>query len=214
MSKVKVVLVDDHKLFRDGLQSLLNDSQQIEVVKAYASSEDLLNNLKNLQTDIIVTDISMGDKNGIELTEFMTREVPCIKMMILSMHNNEEFILKALEAGAKAYLPKDIAGSELIDAILKVHQGEEYYNQMISNTIMKGLARKGHDEKEISVLTSRETDVLIHVANGLMNKEVADTLNISIRTVDCHKNNIMRKLQVNNTAELVKYAIRHNLTEI
>lgn len=214
MSKTKVVLVDDHKLFRDGLLSLLQNSDKVEVVSAYASSEDLLHNLKGLHTDIVITDISMSRMNGIELTEHLHQNFPCIKVMILSMHNNEEFIMKALEAGAKAYLPKDIAGTELIEAITSVAQGEEYYNPMISATIMKSLTRKKQEERENHTLTSREIEVLKLVADGLMNKEVADKLNISIRTVDCHKNNILNKLELNTTAELVKYAIRNQLIEI
>jgi two-component system nitrate/nitrite response regulator NarL len=212
--KIKVVLVDDHKLFRDGLKSLLNDCEHIEVMGAYSCAEDLLKNISFLNVNIIITDISMGGKSGIDLARKISKELPCIKIIILSMHNNEEFIMQAMDAGAQAYLPKDIAGAELISAIEKVYDGQDYIHAAISQTIMKSVLRKKNEIKDNKELTAREIEVLKHVADGLMNKEIAEALHISIRTVDCHKNNIMNKLDLNTTAELVKYAIRHNLTEL
>ncbi|RZT96881.1 LuxR family two component transcriptional regulator [Ancylomarina subtilis] len=214
MSKIKVVLVDDHKLFRDGLKSLLLSNQDIEVVGEFGNAKDLIHQMDKLKTEIIITDISMPGMNGIELTQYVGKAFPEIKMIILSMHINKDFILSAMEAGAKAYLPKDIAGKELIEAIYEVNQGREYFNTLVSNIIMRSLMKKNQDNKGQNELTNRETEVLILVANGLMNKEVANKLHISVRTVDCHKNNIMSKLKLNTTAELVKYAIRNHLIEI
>ena len=214
MCRIKVILIVDHKLFRDGLKSLLLNNKDIEVVGEFGNAKDLIDKLDKLDTEIIITDISMPGMNGIEFTQYMGKEFPDIKMIILSMHINKEFILSAMEAGAKAYLPKDIAGKELIEAIYEVNKGHEYFNQNISNIVMRSLMRKNQEDKIQSGLTKRETEVLTLVANGLMNKEVADKLHISVRTVDCHKNNIMSKLNLNTTAELVKYAIRNHIIEI
>ena len=214
MSKIKVVLVDDHKLFRDGLKSLLQSHLDIEVIGEFGNAKDLINQLNHFEAEIVITDISMPGMNGIELTQLINKEFPDIKMIILSMHINKDFILSAMEAGAKAYLPKDIAGKELVEAIYEVNQGREYFNTDVSNIIMRSLMKKSQDSKGKVELTNRETEVLSLVANGLMNKEVAYQLHISVRTVDCHKNNIMSKLSLNSTAELVKYAIRNHIIEL
>lgn len=214
MSKINVVLVDDHKLFRDGLKSLLENTEDINVVGEFGCAIDLISQINQLPAQIIVTDISMPGMNGIELTQYLTEKHPSIKTMILSMHNNKEFIVRAMDAGAKAYLPKDIAGKELNEAIHEVSRGNEYFNQSISNIVMRSLMRCKKDDKSHGELTRRETEVLRLVADGLMNKEVADQLNISVRTVDCHKNNIMSKLRLNTTAELVKYAIKNHIIEV
>jgi len=214
MNKINVVLVDDHKLFRDGLKSLLHNTKDINVVGEFGNADDLLKQINQLAAQIIITDISMPGMNGIELTQYLVKNHPCIKTIILSMHNNKEFIVSAMDAGAKAYLPKDIAGNELNEAIHEVSQGHEYFNQIISNIVMRSLMRNNKKEKKHGELTKRETEVLKLVADGLMNKEVADKLNISVRTVDCHKNNIMSKLGLNTTAELVKYAIKNHIIEV
>lgn len=214
MNKINVVLVDDHKLFRDGLKSLLHNTKDINVVGEFGNANDLIEQMNQLSAQIIITDISMPGMNGIELTQYLAEKHPYIKTIILSMHNNKEFILSAMDAGAKAYLPKDIAGNELNEAIHEVSLGHEYFNQIISNIVMRSLMRNSKEEKKHGELTKRETEVLRLVSDGFMNKEVADQLNISVRTVDCHKNNIMSKLGLNTTAELVKYAIRHHIIEV
>ena len=136
MSKIKVVLVDDHKLFRDGLKSLLQSHLDIEVIGEFGNAKDLINQLNHFEAEIVITDISMPGMNGIELTQLINKEFPDIKMIILSMHINKDFILSAMEAGAKAYLPKDIAGKELVEAIYEVNQGREYFNTDVSNIII------------------------------------------------------------------------------
>ncbi|MBI9060075.1 MAG: response regulator transcription factor [Labilibaculum sp.] len=214
MNKINVVLVDDHKLFRDGLKSLLHNTKDINVVGEFGNANDLIEQMSQLAAQIIITDISMPGMNGIELTQYLAKEHPCMKTIILSMHNNKEFILSAMDAGAKAYLPKDIAGDELSEAIHEVSEGHEYFNQVISNIVMRSLMRNNKDDKNHGELTKRETEVLRLVADGFMNKEVAHHLNISVRTVDCHKNNIMSKLSLNTTAELVKYAIKNHIIEV
>jgi DNA-binding NarL/FixJ family response regulator len=214
MGNIKVVLVDDHKLFRDGLKLLLHSNNGIEVVGEFGCATDLISKINEINTQILITDISMSGMNGLELTQYFTQNIPSIKVIILSMHINKEFILKAMEAGAKAYLPKDIAGKELIEAIYEVNQGREYFNKNISSIIMRSLMGNKSDINKQAGLTNRETEVLRFVANGLMNKEVAHQLQISVRTVDCHKNNIMNKLKLNTTAELVKYAIKNKIIEI
>ena len=218
MEKIKILLADDHLLFRDGIKSLLNDVDNIEIIEEVANGKELLEKLITTSPDIIIADISMPSMSGIEATKIITKEYPDIKVLILSMHNDEEFILNSIKSGAKGYLPKDTGRDELLKAIYAISNGEEYYNKDISDTILKGIIKKAKSESKllnkIPTLTNREIEIIKLVAEGFINKEIADKLFISIRTVDSHKNNIMQKLKLKSTVDLVKYAIKNNLIEL
>ena len=218
MNIIKILLADDHLLFRDGIKSLLNDIDNIEIIEEVANGKELLKKLETSSPDIIIVDISMPLMSGIEATRIITEEYPAIKVLILSMHNDEEFILDSIKSGAKGYLPKDTGRDELLKAIYSISNGEEYYNKDISDTILKAIIKKTKSGSKlinkIPTLTNREIEIIKLVAEGFLNKEIADKLCISIRTVDSHKNNIMQKLKLNSTVDLVKYAIRNNLIEL
>lgn len=219
MASINIMLVDDHQIVRDGIKSLLNGYKGIDVIAEAAGEEELYRKLKKRIPSIILLDISMPGKSGIEIGRELHNEYPCIGIIFLSMYMNEEFILNALKSGAKAYLPKDTTKAQLIRAIESVHKGEEYFPPQVSEIILQSYMNRvkreensdNHDKKE---LTRRETEILTHFAEGFTNQEIADKLFISIRTVECHKTNIMHKLGFKTTVDLVRYAIKHKLVNI
>lgn len=217
MDKIKIVLVDDHQMFRDGVKSVLSDEDNIEVIGEIGNGNDLYEILKSIKPDVIITDISMPEISGIDIAKYVSENYPEIKILILSMHSNEEFITKALSAGANGYLPKDTSMNELLKAINTIYTGDNYFNKEISDTILKSIINKskpGQGNYKNATLTKREKEVVSLVVDGLTNKGIADKLFISIRTVDSHKNNIMQKLNLKSSVELVKYAIKNNLAKL
>lgn len=215
MDTIKVALVDDHQMFRDGVKAVLSDEERIEIVCEAGHANDLYIFLDKKEINVLITDISMPDISGIEITKYVVERFPNVKILILSMHSNEEFITKALSSGANGYLPKDTSMSELLDAIYTIHSGNNYFNKNISDTILNSVINKSQNSSsDIKALTNREKEIVSLVVDGLTNKEIAEKLCISIRTVDSHKNNMMQKLKLKSTVELVKYAIKYNLANL
>ncbi len=206
---IKLILADDHKLFREGVRSILESSEDFGIVDEVADGRALIKSLQKNDTDIIILDISMPGLSGIEATRMIRKEYPCLKILILSMHSEESFVRSAIEAGASGYLPKEIDHNELIEAIHVIHEGGNYYSKDISNLLINSYLNK-----EKQNLTPREKEIVALVCDGLTNKEVADRLSISVRTVDCHKNNILQKLGLRSSVDLVKYAIRNQLISL
>ena len=217
MTKTKVILVDDHAIVRDGIKALIS-VEEIEVINEASSAAEFFSLLKIEHPDIAILDISLPDISGIEITKKLTAEYPEIKVIILSMHLNEDFIFNAVKAGAMSYLPKNTNRKELITAIQKVANGEEYFNEPVSNIILKSYIKKvkSNTENEFgeNTLSKRELEILKLFAEGKSNKEIADLLFISCRTVESHKNHIMQKLELKSTVELIKFAIKNNIIEI
>jgi DNA-binding NarL/FixJ family response regulator len=215
MEKIKVILADDHQMFRDGIKSVLSDEPDIQVVDEVSSGEELIKALNSCMPHVIITDISMPDMSGIDATRIITGKYPCARVLILSMHTNEEFIMNAIRAGASGYLPKDAGRRELLNAIRTISAGDEYFTNEVSQTIAKSYIRESKSgpnrNTHSETLTPREREIIKYVAEGLMNKEIADKLCISVRTVDTHKNNILTKLDLKSTVDLVKYAIKHQI---
>jgi DNA-binding NarL/FixJ family response regulator len=216
MSSLRIILADDHHLFRDGIKSLLMDEESIEIVGEVSNGKELLELLKEVSADLIISDISMPEMNGIEACRIVKQNFPDIKFLILSMHNNEEFIKEAISMGTNGYLPKDISREELLKGIFAIKNGQDYFSEEISKTIMQSFIYKvkHEDDKKEECLTKREIEILKYVSEGYINKEIADLLNISIRTVDSHKNNIMNKLKLKSSIDMVKYAIKNNLVKL
>jgi len=215
---IKITLADDHQIFRDGIKSLLSDEENLSVIAEASNSDELLSSLKITQPDILILDISMPKISGIELTKIISEQFPGVHILILSMHKNEDFVISAMRNGAKGYLPKDTSRKELLEAIHAIAQGEEYLGKLISSGILRSYINKSRigfertDKEEL--LTQREKEIIEKVGAGLSNKEIADKLFISVRTVDCHKNNIMKKLKIKSTAELIIYGIKNKIIEI
>ncbi len=219
MKQIDIMLVDDHQIVRDGINSLLAEVPGINVVAEAWDEVSLMEQLDLQSPDIIMMDISLPGKSGIELAQCLSSRKNAPAIIFLSMYLNEEFIINALRAGAKGYLPKDSNLDEMISAIHDVYGGKEYFPRHISDVILKNYMKQvSHHTKSVASLqkelTKRETEVLKLFAEGLTNQQIADKLFISIRTAECHKTNIMHKLDLNSTVDLVKYAIRNQIVEI
>ncbi len=214
---IRVVLVDDHNIVRDGIKSLIKGMKNIEVSGEASSGDELLKLLEHQVPDLIIMDISLPDISGIELTAMVCDKFPGPNVLMLSMYVDEDFIFNSLKAGAKGYLPKNTSRRELEDAINAIYLGEEYFSESVSNIILRSYVKKAkstEDPKDIHSLSKREIEVLRLFAEGKSNQEIADTFCISIRTVESHKNHIMNKLELNNTIDLIKFAIRNKIVEV
>jgi len=219
MDKIKIILVDDHQIVRDGIKALLESIDNIEVIGEASSAKEFFEIIKSYNPDILITDIAMSEISGIELTKMINENenTKQIKVLILSMYTNEDFIFNAIKAGAKGYLPKNTNRNELYEAIKTIYRGEEYFSESISNVILKSYIRKAklqEQSEKKDTLSSRETEILKLFAQGLSNQEIADKLFISIRTVESHKNHIMQKLELKSTVDLIKFAIKNKIIEI
>lgn len=219
MEQIKIFIVDDHAIVRDGINSMLQSQSDLEIVGQAESGESAIEQLEHIKPDIILMDIMMSGMDGIEATRRITAKFSEPKIIILSMEVTQILISDAIKAGAQAYIPKDSKKHELIEAIRNVRNGERYFSPKISEVVFKGFydqSVSGSDkgQKEENKITKREVEVLSHIASGMSNREIADKLFISIRTVDAHRNHIMQKLELKTTAELVKYAIKHKIVEL
>lgn len=218
-NKIKVALVEDHQLVRDGIRSLLNNTQTIEVVAEADCARKMLSMLESIKPDVMLVDISLPEMSGIELVRTITTNHPGIRVIILSMHTEQEYIFNSLRSGAKGYLHKSISREELIEAIEQVYQGNEYFSKEVSGIILKSYLKQiknpeRADEYEDKKLTARELEILKMVAQGYSNQLIADKLFISVRTVESHKNHIMQKLEFTTTVDLVKYAIKSKIIDL
>ena len=210
---IKVFVADDHKIFREGLKTLLEMKIGVEIVGEASDGREALREIIHLKPDIVIMDISMPNLNGIDATHQIVSANPNIKVMILSMHKDESFVKEALKAGAIGYMIKDGAFSELLDAIKTIMAGKIYLSPTLNEIIVKGFVDKLRVENlnSLSVLTSREREVLQLIAEGKSTSQIGDIMCISIKTVETHRQNIMKKLNINTVAGLVKYAIQKGL---
>jgi DNA-binding NarL/FixJ family response regulator len=220
MSKIRVLIVDDHQIVRDGIKRILTDEKDIELIGSVGSGKDALDFIRCSQPDIVIADLSMPNMSGIELTEKLTSAYPNIKVLILSMFNNEEYIVSAIQAGAKGYLPKQDSTTEiLLEAIRTIANGEEFYSPSISKIVLKSFVNniKNLGVSDIAKkhqLTVREKEILKLYVDGCTNNEIAEKLNLSVYTVKTHKNNIMQKYNFKSTVEMIKFALRNNIVEL
>jgi len=219
MKNINIILVDDHQLVRDGIKALLSDDSNITVIGEAQSAYDFFDLLKIKTPDVVLLDISLPTMSGIEIAKILTAEFPQIKKLIVSMYTSEDFIFNSLKAGINGYLPKNTTREELLKAINEVYNGNEYFSKNISDTILKSYvksAKYGNNisDDKLGNLTTREQEILLYVVEGMNNSNIANKLNISIRTVETHKTSIMRKLNLNSTVDLVKFAIKHNIIEL
>jgi len=210
---INVAIVDDHKIFRDGVASILKDEEGFEIVWSTANVTDTMAAIKDGLPDVILMDISLGESSGITLTKQLISLYPELKILALSMHFEDIYIIKVLEAGAKGYLLKEAGSEELIRAIKTVQNGNTYYSRHASDVLIKHITRgtRPKEKNNDIPLTKREIEVLKLIAEEYSNAEIAEELFISIRTVDTHRRNLLDKLDVKNTAGLVKYAIKNGL---
>lgn len=219
MEQIEVFLVDDHQLVRDGIKALLAGIPDIRISGEANSGAELLKAIEESSPSIILMDISLPDMSGIELTRLLSKSHPGIRILILSMYTNEDFVFNAMKAGARGYLPKNTSRSELLDAIYTIKDGHEFFSESISKVILKSFLRQatqpeGSAEGDHRLLTNREQEILKLFAEGFNNKEISHRLKISIRTVESHKSHIIKKLGLKSTVEMVKFAIRNKIVEL
>lgn len=219
MPIIRIFLVDDHQLVRDGIKALLIGAENIEIIGEASTGKEFFEKLSAKQPDILILDISLPDASGIDITRRISSEHPEIKVLILSMYTNEDFVINSVKAGARGYLPKNTSREELLEAIHTVYGGEEFFAASISKIILKSYLRNAREDEPFlqqrtTSLTSREIEILRLFAEGHINKEISDKLDISIRTVETHKNHIMKKLELKSTVELIKFAIKNKLIEL
>jgi len=212
----KVLLADDHKIVRDGFRTLLAKNAEIRVVGEAENGRTTVQLTKKLKPDIVIMDVAMPDLNGIEATRQIISECPDVKVIAVSMHSDRRFVSEMLKAGASAYLSKDYAFDELETAIRTVISNKIYLSPDISGVLVDNYVRQtpNPDSSAFSLLSQREREVVQLLAEGKTAKEIADELNVSVKTVETHRTNIMGKLNIHRLAELTKYAIREGLTPL
>ncbi|TPG77908.1 response regulator [Pseudomonas mandelii] len=201
---IRVALVDDHALVRDGIKALLSVMAPLEVVGEAESGAEAIEMVGRCQPDLLLVDISLRDMNGIELTRVLRSQYPSLKVLVLSMYDNNEYVSESVRAGASGYVLKNSPSREIIAAIEAIASGGTFYSAEIAQRL---IADKNTDNE----LTPRESQVLYKMAQGLNNKEMARELDISVRTVETHRLSIRRKLNIDKPAALVKYAIDHGI---
>ena len=216
MKRIKVLLADDHTIVRKGLRALIDADNDIEVVDEAEDGKEAFEKAEKLQPDVVVMDIAMPGLNGIEATRQIKKHLPGTRVLILSMHTSEEYIFQALRAGASGYLIKKAAPRDLVLAIQAAQRGETFLSPAISRTVVEEYIRKAEktEEDPLEKLTDREREVLQLIAEGLSNRETAERLHISIKTVETHRTHLMEKLNVQRVADLTRYAIRKGLISL
>ncbi len=213
---IKILVADDHKIVRDGLRTLIEKENGMEVIAEAEDGRSAVKQAKKLLPDIVIMDITMPDLNGIDATRAIFEEASGVKVIALSMHSDRRFVSGMLEAGASAYLLKDSAFEELATAIRAVVANQIYLSPKIADIVVRRFVSKSAstERSAFTDLTKREREVLQLLAEGLSTKEIAGRLNLSVKTVETHRANIMDKLDIHTISELVKYAIREGLTSL
>lgn len=211
---IKVVLADDHILMREGIRQLLEFDGSIEVIGEANDGMECIEVLEKVKPDVLLLDINMPKKNGIEVLEDIKKKKLSVKVLILTVHNEIEYLLKAVDIGVDGYILKDSESAELKKAINAVMNDESYIQPHLIPALNNRLVTRDVDKDKIDLLTKRELEVLIQVANGMFNKEIATTLNISERTVKNHISNIFKKIEVSDRTQAAVFAIRNDIIKL
>jgi len=214
MSDIRVLLADDHGVVRRGLHYLLERSEGFQVVGEAADGREAVRMTEELSPDVVVMDIAMPNLNGLDATAQIVKKCPGVGVVILSMYSDETYLVRALSAGAKGYLLKDSAEADLILAVQAVSQGRPFFSPTIARTLLEDYMRRLQQQNltdSYDLLTDREKEVLQLLAEGKSNKEVATLLDLSLYTVETHRSNLMQKLGLHSTAEIVLYAVRKKI---
>ncbi len=211
---IKVMIADDHSLIREGIKQLLELDGSIEVVAQAADGMECMNVLDNITPDVLLLDINMPNMNGMDVLTELRKQKSDLKILILTVHNEVEYLVKAMDIGVNGYVLKDSGSAELIDAINKVYNGEQYIESGLIPAMNSRLINRDIDKERIESLTKREIEILKQIAGGRFNKEIADSLNITERTVKNHISNLFKKIDVNDRTQAAVFAIRNNLVNL
>ncbi len=217
--EIRLLICDDHTIVREGLKRLLDEEEGVEVIGEAMDGRDAVAKALDLMPDIVLMDLSMPGLHGLEATRQVVKRLPKAKVLILSMHKNEAYVLQALQAGASGYILKDSASEEVVTAIRAASRGDSYLSPAISRVVIEDYLRlsspdSGGAKSLYDTLTTREKEIFQLLAEGLKNQEIADRLHVSVKTVETHRAHIMEKLNLKNIAELVKYSIEIGIVQI
>lgn len=210
---IKIAIADDHQMMIDGIKSLLKQEKNMTVIGEALNGEEMLKVIERKKADVVLMDVRMPVMDGMEATQLISQRFPDVKVLMLTMYNSREYIEKLIKSGAAGYILKNTGKQELITAIETVYRGEQYYSREVTERFMESFQKKKKVYSDIPIeLTGREKDVLKLIAQEFTTQEIADKLCISHHTVETHRKNLISKLNVRNTAGLVKYAIQNDLT--
>jgi DNA-binding NarL/FixJ family response regulator len=216
--KINVLLADDHTVIREGLRVLLEASGEVKVVGEADTGRQAVQLAKKLMPDVVVLDVAMPSLNGLEATRQILREVPNTKVLILSSYSDDEYVHQLIEAGAIGYLVKQTAAQDLVKAIREANKGNAFFSPSISKRLLEqyrdAFVRGTTIRRNVSSLTSREMEVLQLIAEGYANKQIADELSISVKTVEKHRQQLMEKLNLHDVASLTRYAVSKGIVEV
>jgi len=211
---IKVLLADDHTIVREGLRRVLEESNEIKVIAEAADGETAFDQAIEKKPDVAVIDISMPGMDGLEVVTRMSSYCPEIPVLILTMHDEEQYVIRAIEAGAMGYVTKQSAPEQLVAAVKKIHEGGRYLTEKASEALALRVIRGNKDKSLTESLSMRELQVLRKLAIGNTNREIAISYNISVKTVDTYRARILKKLSIRNNTELSRYAIQNKLVEL
>lgn len=212
--KIKVLVADDHPVVRRGLQALLAKQERLAIVGEAVDGEDALQKALTLSPDVVLLDISMPRRDGLEVAAMLRKDAPGIKVLILSVHSNKEYIFRIIQAGAHGYVSKEAPPEELLRAIESVYAGETFFSPEIARAALHQLVNHGGKKEPFGQLTGREREVLVLIAQGQSNKEIASQLGIGVRTIETHRERIMRRLDIHSVAGLTKFAIANGMVSL
>ena len=216
MPRIRLLLVDDHEIVRAGLRMLFTAEPDMEIVGEAGSAEEALRAVRDVNPDVVIMDIAMPGMSGIEATRRIKQVAPDVHILTLTMYEDEQYFFEMLDAGASGYIPKRAAPDDLVSAIRVVSQGNVFLYPTLAKLLVKDFVTRSESEvgSKAEILTDREREVLTYIAEGYTNREIANALVISHKTVDRHRENIMRKLNLHSRIELVKYAIDKGLISV
>jgi RNA polymerase sigma factor (sigma-70 family) len=213
---IRVVIADDHAVVRQGIRGVLEELDDVEVVAEASNGEEVLALLDDAEPDLLVLDISMPEKSGLDVTKQLRQDGSEVGVLILSMHDDPEYVLEAVRAGADGYVLKDVGPAELREALRTVYGGQEYFTDRVTHQLSVALREELEEERKrskVESLTPREKEVLLRVAKGLTNREVAEEFGISPRTVETHRERVMAKLRIRTVAGLTRFVVENELGE-
>jgi DNA-binding NarL/FixJ family response regulator len=213
--KIKVLIADDHQLFREGLMNLLLSAEDIEVIAQAENGQDAIDKVLHYKPDVLLMDINMSVMNGIEATKRLKKEMPEVKIVAVSMHSDKQYVKGMLEAGADGYLLKNCTYRQLTDAIHSTYDGKKFLSEDITEIVIDGYLHSSQIVSDkFSQLSEREKEIFILFAEGESTREIGDKLFISVKTVGTHKQNILEKLELKTNSDIVKYALKHGLIQL